>query len=232
MDIIIGALLGAVVMAGLGYLLVRQRVSSADNRAIDNEAKFRALDRQLHENEARFLQLKNTMDLENHENMKAQREKYLNEGIETGKSISAKDHQIEVTNLRAEFRQQLSEERQKAEDNGKRLARAEFESQSKAFGVSIKPYVLIEKSNGLLWNDSKAQVGYLYQLLVNGIPAFQPHIVIEKTEIDRQANQQNIDKLVELATRFADGAVRTYLGGSSGAMLEIGEPIVQEVKKK
>ncbi|PKM30822.1 MAG: hypothetical protein CVV07_06285 [Gammaproteobacteria bacterium HGW-Gammaproteobacteria-11] len=228
MDIILTAVISILATLALSFLAVRGRLAQAARTQAEHQNNTHALERQIHTNEAGFLQAKNQMEIQHHEQLKLAREQYLQEGIEAGKSLREKDHQIEITNLRSELREQCARDCQQAEENGKRLARAELESQTKAFSVSIQPYVRIEKTTGILWNANKSVIGYQYQLLVNGIPAFQPHIVIEKTESLKEVNQETLDKLAQSASVIADKAISTYLGNATGSMLQRGSAIVRE----
>ena len=54
--------------------------------------------------------------------------------------------------------------------------------------------------------------GYQYQLLVNGMPAFSPHIVAERTETKKATNPELERALLQTAERAADAAIQLYLG--------------------
>jgi hypothetical protein len=68
--------------------------------------------------------------------------------------------------------------------------------------------------NGLFKDSYEAKIGYQYQLLVNGIPAFQPHIFIERHEKVVQVDQSVKQTLLSIAQNCAEAAVATYLGAS------------------
>ena len=68
-----------------------------------------------------------------------------------------------------------------------------------------------------------------YQLLVNGIPAFQPHVVIEQSEEIKEVDKATVESLLKLAHKAADTAAAAYLGGSPSGAFRIGADIVQRV---
>jgi hypothetical protein len=72
------------------------------------------------------------------------------------------------------------------------------------------------------------RIGYQYQLLVNGIPAFQPHVITESTELVVTTKDENIDKVagqaLQAAQQVAQAAIDTYLGGA-GTFVKLGKVI-------
>ena len=176
------------------------------------------------------MKAKNDLELEHHSLAKRAREEHYNEGFQHGVTSSQKDHLIEITNLRAAHREELAQREAEAEKRGRSMAKLEHEAQVKAFGVEIRPYVKIEKDIGVIWDNHKSHTGYQYQLLVNGIPAFQPHVVVEHSEEIRQVDKEMVAELVKLAQKGAETAAKVYLGGASPGALVIGPEIVQQVK--
>jgi hypothetical protein len=199
-------------------------------RIAELEASANEHQKEIHRLEAAHLKARNDLDLEHHNLAKHAREKYFNEGIEHGLASSQKDHLIEITNLRAAHREELAEREAQAENRGRAIAKAEHENQVKAFGVEIRPYVRIERDVGVIWDSHKSLTGYQYQLLVNGIPAFQPHVVVEHSEEHKEVEKEMIAELVKLAHKAADAAVKVYLGGASPGALVKGAEIVQHLK--
>jgi hypothetical protein len=67
--------------------------------------------------------------------------------------------------------------------------------------------------------------GYQYQLLINGIPAFAPHVVQERVET---ADIVDEDKLIQVALTAAQAVVAVY-SGSASQFFEIARPIVRRL---
>ncbi len=103
--------------------------------------------------------------------------------------------------------------------------RSELELQSKLFSVKVSPYVESSESRVLMRTRLRNVWGYQYQLLVNGIPAFAPHVVQERVQNSYTFDQ---DKLIELAREATQAAVQLYAGGAS-QFVEIASPIVRQL---
>lgn len=201
------------------------------------EQKIRELDSQVYEHqkathriEADHLRSKNALEIEHHELSKGIKEKHYKEGYDHGLAANQKDHLIEITNIKSSQRDELAMREAEAERKGRAIAKMEHEAQVKAFSVEIRPYVRIEKDEGIIWSDHKSYTGYQYQLLVNGIPAFQPHVVVEHTNEFKAVDKDTINELLKLAHKAADIAATSYLGGSPTGALKIGQEIVRQVK--
>lgn len=214
----------------VAYLIFRRIVQVQANQHVVQESATRELEKRIHLKEAEHLKAKNELELNHHERERALRGKLNKEAYELGVASCKKDHQIEISNIRSEHRELLINQVKEAEERTRTLARLEFEAQAKAFSVSIRPYVKIEKNTGIIFDDHKSHTGYQYQLLVNGIPAFQPHVVIEKSEEIKQADKDMILKLVKIAESSARSAVNTYLTGATGKMFTVGSEIIEHAK--
>jgi len=138
--------------------------------------------------------------------------------FEDGKKQARAEHQLDVSMRLAEQRSELTarlqSEREQAATEARDRLRAEYELQTKLFSVKISPYVQLLTDNGIFKNTHEAKLGYQYQLLVNGIPAFQPHVFIERHEKVDQIDQAIKDRLLAIAQTCAEAAVTTYLGAS------------------
>lgn len=220
----------AVLVATIASLIHIRKSRASAMRIAALEAEANEHQKQLHKLEAAHLKAKNDLELEHHSLAKRAREEHYNEGFQHGVTSSQKDHLIEITNLRAAHREELAQREAEAEKRGRSMAKLEHEAQVKAFGVEIRPYVKIEKDIGVIWDNHKSHTGYQYQLLVNGIPAFQPHVVVEHSEEIRQVDKEMVAELVKLAQKGAETAAKVYLGGASPGALVIGPEIVQQVK--
>lgn len=229
--VLMGVGVGLAVLATVVLSMVyTKKISAASGRITALEAEANEHQKQLHRLEAAHLKAKNDLELEHHSLAKAARDKHYSEGFQHGAASSQKDHLIEVTNLRAAHREELAQREADADKSGRAAAKLEHEAQVKAFGVEIRPYVRIEKDVGVIWNSHRSYTGYQYQLLVNGIPAFQPHVVVEHSEELKEVDKQMVADLVRLAHKAADIAAKTYLGGAAPGALTIGPEIVQQVK--
>ena len=115
----------------------------------------------------------------------------------------------------AELRQAIAQARD--------LQRTELDAQSKMFTVNVSPYVDVSESRNFWRHRYKSVTGYQYQLLVNGIPAFAPHIVEEKVDTSEAVDEQ---RLIQLASQAAELAVAAYAGGAS-RIVTLAAPILK-----
>ncbi|WP_139315601.1 hypothetical protein [Pseudomonas sp. PA27(2017)] len=183
----------------------------------------------IHLLEAEYIKSKNTLEVEHYELIKSTKEKSYNEGYDVGVAASQKDQLVELANIKSAHREELAKAENEAEKKGRTIARMEHEAQVKAFGVEIRPYVRIEKKTGVIWDENTSHIGYQYQLLVNGIPAFQPHVLIETSENIKTVDKETIANLIKLAQTSAEIAAKAYLSGTSSNALTVGQEIVKQV---
>jgi len=61
------------------------------------------------------------------------------------------------------------------------------------------PYKEDHAKNGM-WDERRIEVGYKYQLFVNGAPCFQPHVVITDVLTKKDLNGERIDYAFSRAT--------------------------------
>ena len=146
-------------------------------------------------------------------------------GRALGNSEREKEHIEQMTRLYEEYTKKTRETVDIATTSAQERLRAEYELQTKLFSVKISPHVLVTEDNGMFSSSCRTEIGYQYQLLVNGIPAFQPHIVIECSEDRKEVNEESIKQLTNAAQQIASGAIDTYLGATGGAFVRLAQPI-------
>ena len=132
---------------------------------------------------------------------------------------------------RNEFAVRLQAEKEIAATEARDRQRAEHELQAKLFSVKISPYVQLLTDNGLFKDTHEAKIGYQYQLLVNGIPAFQPHVFVERHEKIQQIDQSVKNTLLSIAQNCAEAAVTTYLGASP-QFAKLAPGVLEQTEKK
>ena len=102
--------------------------------------------------------------------------------------------------------------------------------QGKLFDVSVRPYLKVQNSKGLFKDQDIIEAGYQYQLLVNGIPAFQPSVIVEETRRSSKVNEENVKALLQVAERAAKAAADLYLGAGASAA-KLGPAIIRRITK-
>lgn len=99
--------------------------------------------------------------------------------------------------------------------------RAEFKRQVNSFSVKVSPYVKVSKSGGRWRRHVESASGYQYQLFVNGVPAFAPHIEITNTETVTQIDEEGLLKLASQATEVA-----VQCAGVASQFVQMAGPVV------
>lgn len=233
MNTVNAVVLAVLITAVISFLVINTfLIKKKEDKYLKMESKTHEMEKQIHLNETKFLEQKNTAEIIHRSEQKILRDSVRKEGYEHGLAEGKKDHLIEITNLKAEHRVNVVEERARAAVEARTSALAEFELQNKLFSVTIKPYVSVEKINGYIWDEYKSETGYQYQLLINGIPAFQPHVVIESSEKLKEVNEEKMKVLLECALGAAKSAAELYMGGSASAGLKMSTPIINRDAKR
>lgn len=127
----------------------------------------------------------------------------------------------------AELKTRLREAEDRGYEEGKRQAELRADEKSKAFSVAVRPYIKRVKNDGFIKKGNSLQVGYQYQLQINGIPCFDPHVVIEQQYEEREVNQEVIERMTKLALEAARTAVAIQ-AGPAGAFIPIAtSPVIE-----
>jgi hypothetical protein len=123
-----------------------------------------------------------------------------------------------------EHEAQLKQERDKALQEGLRRGSQAEEEKAKIFSVTVRPYIEERHNSGFFSKRHIFGVGYQYQLLVNGIPCFEPHVVLEQILEERQVDSDRIERLAKELTR---AAVALKAGPAAAAAISLDETPVK-----
>lgn len=231
-----GLILLAVVFLALGgigaWLFTRSKLDQAQAICTEREADLREAQKSIHEKERSFLEERNRIELANADALQSAKAEAYEQGRQLGKVEGNSQHLEEIIALKTEFSAKLASEVDTAVSEARKRLTAEYELQTKLFTVQISPFVRISENKGLFSSESEVETGYQYQLLVNGIPAFQPHSIVERSEVRKIVNEENVRELVSMAKDFASGAIETYLGAGGGKFAKLASVIVKKLPKK
>lgn len=205
------------------FLRVRDAELSCNLAALNQKEK------DMHVLEMNYLAKQKEIELKQAEILAAERLASFNEG----KDYAQNDHSLNLARAlaeqKSEFSDRLAQEKERAAEAARNKVKAEFELQAKLFSIKISPYAQILTDKGVIWDDHETKVGYQYQLLINGIPAFQPHIVVERHEKVKEIDPNLKQALIKTASQCAEAALKTYLGVNP-QFGELAPPIVVESK--
>ena len=177
-------------------------------------AEARELEKKVHHRERDFLDERNQLEIAKADAVRLARTSGFEEGRLLGQAEKQRDHLIELTHQRSEFTAQLLKKCEIAATEALNRLRGEYELQTKLFTVKICPYLKIVEDKSLFNKKHELISGYQYQLLINGIPAFSPHVVPERTEIKSEINPELEKILLAASEKAADAAINLYLGGN------------------
>lgn len=214
LEYILVALVATAITIFLCMLFWRKQKAEMDIEIRKWTLDSRELEKKTHLREREFLDERNQIELAKLEALRNARAAGFEEGRAFGQTERQRDHLAEITSQRAEFSLKLTQEKETSAKDACDRLRAEYELQTKLFTVKICPYLKIIEDKSLFNKKHELISGYQYQLLINGIPAFSPHVVPERTEIKSEINPEIEKTLLVVAEKAADAAINAYLGGN------------------
>jgi hypothetical protein len=206
--------IAALFIGSLTFYLYKRRVGGYESRLALQLSKTNAAERQNHLNEMEHLAERNRREIEYTLELSKARQSGFDEGKRAGIAERELEANIRMAKQSADFALQLQSEKATAAAEAREMQRAEQEIQAKLFSVKISPYVQLVTNKGIVYDDFESRVGYQYQLLINGIPAFQPHVVIEREEKVKEFDEKLKSALLTVAQTCAQAALSTYLGAN------------------
>lgn len=230
MDPLFSALLAAVGVSAIALLLHRL-VANKLNAAFQQQLEStNAAEKQTHLKEMEFLGERNALISAHANDIASVRALAFEDGKKQGRSEQELECKRQLEDQRTEISTRLEAERNTAIAEACEKQRAEYELQQKLFSVKISPYVQLLTDKGLIFDSHEAKAGYQYQLLVNGIPAFQPHVIVERHEKVKQIDQAVKNTMLTLAKTCAEVAAQAYLGGSP-QFAKLAPEIIETIEK-
>lgn len=149
-----------------------------------------------------------------------------------------REHAFELHKAKAEYELALlhtqhdmkaSQAVAEREAEEKFVARLKEQSQS-ALSVTVHPFVNTSRQRSLFAKETLIEVGYKYQLLIQGLPCFEPHTVIVETTKEKDVNDETIELLKTKAVQLAELAANTKSGGAASTIFSIAKAAVQRMK--
>ena len=230
-DPLVVAVLTSIIVAAVALLIHRRLSNELLAKLKESSTQANEAERQVHLREMEYLAEKNKIEVAHLEALNQARSIAFEEGRKQGKAEHELEASLRLADQRNEFAVRLQSEKEQAAVEARDKQRAEHELQAKLFSVKISPYVQLLTDKGVLKDTYESKVGYQYQLLVNGIPAFQPHIVVERHEKEQKIDQAVKNTLLSIARTCAEAAVTTYLGASP-QFAKLAPEVVEQIEKK
>jgi hypothetical protein len=230
LSVLLTGIISAFLMGIAFYIIHRNSVNEWAAKLQKQLDLTNEAERKIHLNEMEYLSDRNKNAIAHADALAETRSIYFEEGRKQGKVEQDIETTTRLADQRAEFTVRLQAEKEQAATEARDKQRAEQELQAKLFSVKISPYVQLLTDNRIFKNTHEGRVGYQYQLLINGIPAFQPHVVIERHEKIEQVDQAIKNTLLSIAQNCAEAAVSTYLGASP-KFAKLSPPVFEQLEK-
>lgn len=231
-DPILVVVFTSIIVAIAAALVHRRLTNELEVKLKVCSAQANEAERQVHLREMECLAERNNVEVTHVEALNYARSLAFEEGRKQGKTEHELETSMQLADQRNEFAIRLQAEKEQAATEARDKQRAEYELQAKLFSVKISPYVQFLTDKGFFKDTHEANIGYQYQLLVNGIPAFQPHIVVERHENFQQIDPEIKKMFLATAQTCAEVAVTTYLGASPQFAKLAPEVIDEQIKKQ
>lgn len=90
------------------------------------------------------------------------------------------------------------------------------------------PYKEDHGKDGVIFDERRVEIGFKYQLFVNGTPCFQPHVVATDTLTKKEINADRVDRALQRATEMVLQLSELHPAIKA---LKINSEIAAEVKK-
>jgi predicted ATP-dependent protease len=224
---LVTAVLGAGVLGALVWWIARSKFA---RKLAELEATVRELQKDLFHKDREYLAKVNELEQAQAAALRDARASASEEGRQQGMRERDASCRSELDEQRRALKKRCEGEVEQAKAATREQMRNEYELQTKLFSVKISPYVCVRATGTLLNKHVEAETGYQYQLLVNGIPAFAPHIIVENSETRKELNAEVEKLLLGSAQRAASAAIDAYLGGSR-QFAKLAEPIIKRLPR-
>ncbi|MBK6006344.1 hypothetical protein JJB11_09600 [Ramlibacter ginsenosidimutans] len=136
-------------------------------------------------------------------------------------------HQATLFEIQREERERAEAAVREAEERFAQQLRRRKEA---SLAVTVHPFVNTARERGLFSSENVIEIGYKYQLLIQGLPCFEPHTVVVETTRQKQVNDEMIELFKTKAVELAQLAANVKTGGATGALVSIAKAVVQRVK--
>lgn len=104
------------------------------------------------------------------------------------------------------------------------------DQKNSALSVVVHPFVNTDAQKGMFTKETKIEIGYKYQLFVQGLPCFEPHTMVLESTVQKEVDQQTLDFLKSKAEQAAEAAVLVKGGGAAKTAITIAKTVFKLVR--
>ena len=133
-------------------------------------------------------------------------------------------HQADLVRLSDEARKKVSEAEEKSFNEGQQRAMQRMRD----FTLHVRPYVKQSAEGSLLWKKTTVEVGSMYQLMVHGVPCFDPIYKPHETLEELEANKEAIEAAKQVAISGMRSFIAAQFGSHSGVITVDETPVLRD----
>jgi hypothetical protein len=237
MPAVLGALLGGAVMLLLGSVYLRRRIAEldeahgkgllsleqqSDQRLSDMKAEAQAeAAAKLNESEQRH-----AVTLRTAEHRHAMHIAEIQSANQAEMTTAMRDAEgRHVLTLHTE-RDQLLKQYQDSLRGVEQRHDRQMKKVESPLTVVVHPFVNSSTDKGLIRSSTVVEMGYKYQLHIQGVPCFPPHDVVVERQANVEIDKEAIAAMGKKAIELAEAAVQSQGGGLAGKLITVAKTVV------
>jgi len=97
--------------------------------------------------------------------------------------------------------------------------------------VVVHPFVDTTEDKGMFKKSTTVEVGYKYQLMVQGIPCMEPHRMVVETQTKSEVDADAFKAFSEKALALAEAAVQVKGGPAAGRLFSVARTVLMGHKQ-
>lgn len=132
--------------------------------------------------------------------------------------------------IRSAVELEVERAREALQQAEQRYAKSLEDQKNSSLSVVVHPFVNTEAQKGIFSRETKVEVGYKYQLFVQGLPCFEPHTMVLESTVQKEVDQQALDYFKARAEQAAEAAVLVKGGGAAKTAITIAKTVFKLVR--
>jgi hypothetical protein len=136
-----------------------------------------------------------------------------------------------AVHLERTSRQEITKEQERGREAlrlaEKRHEQIQKEEKTNALSVVVYPFVNTTAQKGVFSREIHAQIGYKYQLFVQGLPCFEPHTMVLESSVHKEVDKQTLEILTKKALQAAEAAIHIKSGGTAKVAITIAKALIK-----
>lgn len=138
------------------------------------------------------------------------------------------EHHEALARVRAEAQTRVDQSRAEFEAEFQRKLK---DHEANQMSIAVHPFVKTQKNDGWFAKESAVDVGYKYQLMIQGIPCFASHEIVIESSHHKELNEERLQGLMEKAEQLAQAAI-SLKSGHPHAAINVAKAVLTTTKAK